>query len=277
MNLNAQSNILDNYEIGLSGSAGLSALHFKTADGNKPTYSVGYAFGWDIAVLFSEQWAVRTGVSMGSYRSSVSFDHIETRNIISSPPGMPKDSRFIRVSDFYNYEESHEALYLHFPLMAQYRFSTSANKHLYVAAGFQTSILANSVYSIHSDEAVTKSYSDYTMVYYEGLPDLGFDTYSKIKSVNKPDFGISIAGVLETGIRMMFSNGTAMYASVFMDYGLNDIRKNTSSKHSIVYGEEGTISFNTLINAQNDGKPVINKVLPVSVGLRLRWSMMFRR
>ena len=268
LNLYAQTRIFGNYEIGLSGSAGLSALHFTTADGSKPSYSAGYAFGWDIAVFFTEHWAFRTGVNMASYHASVSFKQHETRSLIATPSGLPTGSHFYMETEYRGYEEQQEALYLRFPLTAQYRKS-----RFYAAAGIQAGIRANATCRIRSDKVITKGYSDYTMQYYENMH--GFDNYQNIGTVSKPDLGLALSGVVETGMIWKLKNEMSLYTGVFLDYGFNDVRKGNPMKESIVYNENGAHTFNSILNSQNDGKPMTDKVQPLAVGLRLRWSLSF--
>lgn len=277
INLNAQNNLFDGYEIGLNGSAGLSALHFTTADGSKPSYSAGYAFGWDIAMIWNDFWSFRTGVNMTSYHASVSFKQKETRNLITTPAGLPTNSHFYMEAKYRGYEEQHKVLYLRIPLMAQYRMPTGVNHYYYVSAGLQTGIRANATCFIHSDEIVTKGYSEYTMQYYENMSVHGFDLYSNIKSTGKTNLGIAFSGALETGLIWKLKNEMALYTGVFLDCALNDIRKGNPEKEPVVYSETGVHTFNSIINSQNDGKPMTDQVHPVAVGLRLRWSMRFDR
>ena len=268
-----QGNIFGNYEIGLSASGGLSALHFSTTDGRNPSYSAGYVLGWDFAILFTEKWSFRTGINMASYYASVSFDRMKTRNLTVTPKegGLPANSSFYVVTEYREYEELHEALYLRFPLMVQYRMG----KYFYAAAGIQTGILANGTYRIKSGELVTEGYSDFTWQLYDDIPEHGFDIYSNIKSTNKPDFGIALSGALETGVKWGLNNGMALYTGVFLDYGLNDIRKSSPTKESIVYDENGAHTFNSILYSKNEGTPMTGKVQPLAVGLRMRLSMGF--
>ena len=270
----AQKGSFDGYEIGLCGSAGLSALQFTTANGSKPSYSAGYSFGWDIAVLFTNHWSFRTGANMASYHASVSFDRLETRNLIATPESLPADSRFYMEAEYIMYEEQHEALYLRFPLMVQYR-SAGANS-FYLAAGVQTGIRANTLCRIRSGDVVTKGYSDFTRQYYDELPVHGFATYPDIQSAVKLDFGITLSGAFETGMMWKINNGMALYTGIFLDYGLNDLRKGGSVKESIVYDNHGAHTFNSILDSQNDGKPMTEKVQSLAVGLRLRWTMVFK-
>jgi len=274
VNLYGQRN---NLEIGLSGSAGLSALRFTTAAGVKPSHSAGFAFGCDIAVLFTNQWSLRTGVNMASYNAFVFFDLQETRNLTATPLGeLPANSRFYMIAEYNRYEEHHEALYLRFLLMIQYRIPIGTQQHFYVAAGIQTGILANSSYRLRSGDVVIKGYSDFTMQYYEELTVHGFDIYSNIRSTSKPNFGIALFGAFETGMIWNLNEGMALYTGIFIDYGINDIRRGNLTKEPIIHNENGSHTFNSILFSQNDGKPMTGKVQPIAIGLRLRLSMAFR-
>jgi len=271
INLYAQRNVPGDYEIGFSVSGGLSALHFTTVNDNQSSPSFGYGFGWDVAVLFTEQWSLRTGLNMASYQASVIFDRQETRSHVTPKPQGLSDfsDPFYIIAKYSGYEERHEALYLRFPLMVQYRMA----KYFYAAAGIQAGILTNGSYRIKSDGLVTEGYSEYTMQPYEGMH--GFDNHLDVKSAKKPDFGFALSGAFETGVRWGFNNGMALYTGVFLDYCLNDVRKGNPKKESIVYNEEGKHTFNSILYSQNEEKPMTGKVQPLAVGLRLRLSMGF--
>ena len=275
-NLYSQRLFSGDHEIGLSGSAGMSALLFSPVDGSQPSYSAGYAVGWDIAFMFSERWAFRTGVNMASYHSAYSSDLLETRNLTANPTEIP-DGNFYLETGYRGYEEQYEALYLLFPLMAQYRIPVGAIHHFYAAGGVNAGIRTNDACRIRSGDVVTKGYSEYTMQYYEELPGHGFDTYRNVRSADKLDFGFALSGALETGMMWRINNGMALYTGIFLDYGFNDLRKGNPKKESIVYDEYGAHTFNSILHSQNDGSPMTGKVHPLAVGIRLRWSMLFIR
>ena len=141
----------------------------------------------------------------------------------------------------------------------------------------KTGILANTTSRIRSANLVTKGYSDYTMQYYERMPQHGFDSYRNIRSASRSDFGLALSGALETGMIWKLNNGMELYTGIFLDYALNDVRKGSPTKESIVYHETGAHTFNSILVSQNDNNPITGKVQPLAVGLRLRWSMAFRK
>ena len=276
INLSAQKHLFDHYEVGLTGSVGLSALHFTIADGSKPSYGAGFAYGCDVAVILSDHWSLGTGLNMASYHASISSKIQETRNLIATPAGLPADTRFYMDTEYRGYEERHDALFIRFPLMAQYRIPAGAQRYFYVSAGVQTGIRVNATCRIRTNEIVTKGFSEFTKQYYEGLPVHGFDSFSEIKSKSRSDdFGIVLSGALETGVIWMLKNEMSLYTGLFLDYGLNDIRKSASEKAPIEYHETEMHTFNSILQSQNDGRPMTGKVLPLAVGLRLRWSIRF--
>ena len=115
---------------------------------------------------------------------------------------------------------------------------------------------------------------------YEEFVIHGFDTYSDVKSAKILDFGIALSGSLETGLKWRVNNGMALYTGIFLDYGLNDVRKGSPTRESIVYHEyieNGAYTFNSILHSQNNGIPMSGKVKPLAVGVRLRLSMSFRK
>lgn len=277
VNTFAQKSIFSDYEIGLFGSGGLSALRYTPANGSTPSYDPGYSFGWDVALFFTKQLAFRTGINMASYNAHVSFDRQENRYPVATPDGLPADSRFYLVAEYQQYEEQQEALYVRFPLMVQYRMP-GEKARFYTAAGFQIGLRANATYRIRSGAVTTKGYSDYTWQYYEGFPGHNFDTYPNVSAVGKLDFGVALSGVLETGVIWKINEGSALYTGIFVEYGINDIRKGNPSKESIVYDSDSSspgYRYNSILHSQTDGTPITGKVQPFAVGLRLRWSIRF--
>jgi outer membrane protein OmpA-like peptidoglycan-associated protein len=82
----------------------------------------------------------------------------------------------------------------------------------------------------------------------------------------KPDLGISFMGTAETGVKWDIGVGTALYTSVFVDYGFNDMLKSSySEKHFMEY------------NQNEPSKPIVNtacvlpgRFSPVSFGVKLK-------
>lgn len=274
--MHAQKNIFDNYEISLHASGGLSALRYTSETGGETSYGAGYSFGWDAAFFFTEQWAFRTGIDMTSYNARVTFDRQENRYLVTTPAGLPADSRFYLVAEYRQYEEKQEALYLRFPLMVQYR-TPGVKARFYAAAGLQVGIRANATYRIRSGTLTTRGYSDYTAQYYEEFSGHGFETYPDISAMGKLNLGVALSGALETGMMWTMKNGMALYTCVYVDYAFNDIRKDSPSEEAIVYNESlpSDYRYNSILHSQTDGKPLTGKVQPFAVGLRLRWSMQF--
>ena len=146
------------YEIGIHGSAGMSALRFAPASGGMPSFGMGYVLGWDVSLLFSERLSFRTGANVTSYRALASFDQMETRNVLSPPPdNLPLDSRFYVVAQYNRYEEEHEVLYIRIPIMIQYMIPAGNNSHFYAAAGVLTGLPINAFYRIRSGDIFASS------------------------------------------------------------------------------------------------------------------------
>jgi len=271
VNINAQNNNSDKIEIGVSGSAGMSALNFTPINGNSPSYGFGYDFGWDIAFLFSEQLSFRTGVNLASYKSSISIEEHSVRHQIQLPIGIPIDG-FYMIAEYTQYEELFEAFFIRFPLMVQYQMGSKQN--FYVAAGLYVGLPLNSFSQINADQLVTKGYSEYTMQYYEKMPNHGFDTYTDIKSGSKLDLGLSLSAALEAGLKWNIKNGMLLYTGIFADFGLNNIRKGDSMEESVFFNEdEKSFKFNSILHSQTEGKPLTDKVKPNAFGLKIRLSL----
>jgi len=260
-----------NIEIGVNAAAGMSSLSLKSDNDYKTSFGIGNNFGFDVAFLFTEQIAFRTGVNLATYKSSVNIDKHNVRYEIPLPPGIDKE-KFFMIAEYTKYEELQEAFFIRLPLMLQYQ--TGSKQKFYIAAGFIAGLPLNSFSQINADQLVTRGYSDYTMQEYENMPDHGFYTYPNIKSGSELDFGISLSAALEAGLKMSLKNGMYLYSGIFADYGLNNIRKGDSMKETVIFNEEAkNFNYNSILHSQTDGKPLTDKVQPIAFGLKLRLSV----
>ena len=272
LTVNILSQNSEKLEIGISGAAGLSALTVSPIDDVKPSFGVGYNFGWDVAFKLNPQLSFRTGINLASFKSSISFDRLDVQFILPPPAGIPEDYDFYMHAEYDKYEELFEAFFVRLPLMFQ--FQTGAEKQFYIAAGFLVGIPVNSFSQIKTDQLVTKGYSDFTMLEYENMPSHGFDTQLDIKSASKLEFGVSISAAIETGIKWKFNNGINLYTGIYADFGLNNIRKSDDLQEAVIYNNENqSFTFNSILHSQTEGRAMADKVAPVAFGVKIRFAV----
>jgi outer membrane protein OmpA-like peptidoglycan-associated protein len=96
--------------------------------------------------------------------------------------------------------------------------------------------------------------------------DLGYGIFNMSERNGKLDLGVSLLGTMETGVKWNVGTGTAIYTGVFMDYGFNNMLKNSySDKHFAEY------------NRNAPEKPLMNtacvlsdRFSPVNFGVKLK-------
>ena len=105
---------------------------------------------------------------------------------------------------------------------------------------------------------------------------MGFGSFTQTDKKGNLDLNVAIQLTLETGIKWKLTNSTDFYTGVYVDYGLNDIKK--TDKNILEYNQTRPTDFinnsilsSTHITEHGSGK-LVDKVIPLSLGLKLGFA-----
>jgi len=230
-------------EFSLFGSGGISTLLYSPTVGEKQL-GFGGNFGLNYNLRFSENWSLKTGVGVAMFNSTFSLDHLETRSI-----------EFDAIENTYfelrtrknNYSETLQSLMLQIPLMLQgERFLRNPNRQFYTAFGVKLGIPLSGTYRSTVGNISHSGFFSFENNEYRDFEEVGFGTFSDVRSDGTVDFNLAIFASAEVGMRWWLNSGRSLYTGVFVDFGLNSLHID---------------------------RLVASSVRPMTVGLTLRFSL----
>jgi hypothetical protein len=226
----------------------------------------GANFGFGYRYFFSRYFGFSSGADVSIYRSSLTVNDWITEYPIQTPSGL--GGTFLFRGYYSGIKEKQKAVYLQLPLMLNVQVGLGEAALFYLGAGGKIGFPLSATSAQTVQSLTTKGYSDYTDMVYENLPQHGFDTYSGVVSSDKLSFGISVMLSFEGGLKWKISNGkNAIYTGVYMDYGLNNIQKETIEKSLLDYASSSDFHYNSVLQSG-----VVKDIRPSAIGFRLRFA-----
>ncbi|MDR0873962.1 MAG: PorT family protein [Prevotellaceae bacterium] len=258
------------HEFSANLAAGISVIECRSNWNNKNHAGVGFGGGLGYSYFFAPQWSITTGVDFTRHSNQTAFDNIALQYPIITPPGLLQD--FYLNADYSNYEETIEMLSINIPLMLQ--FQTQTKHKFYIAAGGKIGFPLSAKYTANAETVTTTGYSDFTAQTYKDMPIHGFSTYSGVNSSGKLDYRFIYALCAETGIKWDLGKRWSLYTGIYLNYGLNDIRKNKPDEEMIIYNaaSPSDYRYNSSLQSQTRGNNIINDVYPISGGVKTKIS-----
>lgn len=247
------------HEFVLRGGVGATSLNASTAGvTNKGGFGGNAGLGYNY--FFSSRFGIGTGLELGFYNakstadlltaSYQAYDKVEQENFNFS-------------YNFVGFEEKQSITMFTIPLLVN--FQTGVKNKFYASAGFRIAIpVGKSIEQTATNLLTTGTYAGFPP--FEGdVPESGFvniDNYSASSSV---ELNTSFMLSLEAGMRWKLTENWGLYTGLYLDYGLNNIRK-TNNKQVVQYQTDAPASLqaNSVLNTS-----WTSKVHPMSYGLRI--------
>ncbi|MDR3094742.1 MAG: outer membrane beta-barrel protein [Bacteroidales bacterium] len=227
---------------------GYSTLHYQPVAGNKSFLNGGGLVGVGFNYIINKSFAVGVGLEASFYSAT-------TKASNSVPDGVVLSGLTCTVSYF---KEQQQALFLDVPVMLQYRHSVNRHK-FYVAAGVKIGVFP--LLSKYSHKgAVLQIFQPESETVQESIAVSSFsDDFQMQMPVVTPS--------LEVGMRWRFNKNRRLYTGLYVDYGLQDIRKEKSDAPFVAYNRanpQASSIQNVVLTA--------DKVTPFAVGAVFRFA-----
>ncbi|GHT54507.1 hypothetical protein AGMMS49982_19320 [Bacteroidia bacterium] len=240
-------------------------------------FSVGYDFGIGYTLFFSKNktWAVSTGISFASFNSIY-----ELATFTDAKYGI--DDGYGGVFNHYDtisgYTESQHLSMLTIPLMLHFEKEVTETGKFYAALGVKFGLPVGTidykpdVQYLHTSGTIRR-----TEIINPESMGIGNVKRNRIDlsggSTAKPKTAYFVS--VETGMKWALTNEWSLYTGVYMDYGLNKVIE-TGGKELVGYdaaeffaNPSAKYRLAGMLSASADGKPFVDKVSPVSAGVRV--------
>jgi outer membrane protein OmpA-like peptidoglycan-associated protein len=251
-------------EISLSTAGGFSGLRYTMQNGTA-TLKPGFQAGVGYTRFFNRSWGISTGLGLGHYQTKAKLD---PNTVYSSYQVDNEGSAFEYRVKAKGYEETQHLYAVNLPMLLQYQSLPAHKTQLYTLAGVKLSLPLSSHFSSSADEISAAGYYPDVNVEMTDLPAHGFGTQTNWKKEGDYSFNLALGLSAETGVKFWLSPRGYLYAGAYMDYGLNDLKKEQGSAALLSYNPA------TLSGSQATGvlslSTTTGSVHLLSYGIRLR-------
>lgn len=272
--LSAQVFKRQKHELSFHFGTGLSTLQYDLQTG-KHKGGFGVQGGAGYAYFFTPDWGIRTGVEIALYQSSARLTNFSDSYDIQ---GATAADNYTFSYETDNYRETQQALYFNIPLMLQ--FQSGRTYKLYAAAGAKVGIPISATAKTKKYVMSTKGYFPQEGRTYDDLPQFGFGDYEYLKSSTGLDkLKLHVMLSAEAGLKWKVVKNNDLYAGAFVDYGLDNIQGTKDKRFvtSVYVPRTPTTDkppMSPLIESQYKGAPFTDKITPLAVGVKLRFTFL---
>lgn len=254
-------------EVSLSLGAGIADLGFETLIGNCES-SVGWGIGLGYKYNINSWWSLNMGLELSIYNSA--FKGKSFQDSYTANDGQ-EDFEFS--TQIASYEETISAMYLNVPVMIQYEMENG----LYASAGLKVGMPMSASSSISNVSVTNTGYYSDINITYDQLKFRGFGTFDLPEKSQDLELKLSASVSFEFGYKMYFSKQMNLYAGVYVDYGLLDVAPDKDVRFvDYADGVENCFEVNSALNSTDgNGTPLLDKMTPMSLGLKLRMALPF--
>lgn len=221
-------------------------------DGTQSAQS-GYTANIALSHFFTSSIGFQTGIGIQT------FSALSTLNLTESTPAIDSDGdSYIFKSNFKNWKENQQVLFIEIPLTGQFRYKFTDKLGLLLSAGAKISIPVNATYKTTEGEIVTSGFYPQYNIELTDLPQHGFTTVTQ-NYAGKYSFNPAYTAIAELGGTYKLTEKIDLYAGAYFNYGLNNMLKPDTK---MLYLVDGTYNGEL-------GTYQTTSVKPFSIGVKL--------
>ena len=183
------------------------------------TAKIGCTANLAFSCFFTPTVGFQTGIGVQS------FNALSTLNLTESTTAIDSDGdQYVFKSNFINWQENQQVLFLDIPLTGQFRKLLNSNLGLLATVGAKISIPLSSTYRTTGGEIVTSGYYSQWNVELTDMPQHGFTTITQ-SYTGKYSLKPTYMAIAEFGGIYKISEKIDLYAGAYFNYGLNNVLK----------------------------------------------------
>jgi OmpA-OmpF porin, OOP family len=211
------------------------------------------------------QWSLLTGITGGIYRTEARFP---SGTVFSDYQVDNEGSAFQYNSKTTGYKETQQFFAAGIPLLLQYH-TAGAGTQWYIDGGGKVLFPASVSSNVSAQQLSLSGYYPDNNVVVTNLPQHGFGTLNNWKAHASAQLRPAAALNAATGVSFRLSRGTRLYAGLFVEYGLTDLKSRGDSMPLVTYNPTSVsgLNANGVLNMQNAGR-----MTSLTFGLQVRLS-----
>jgi len=218
-------------EFRISAGAGIGGMQYSINGGNS-SLKMGYQLGAGYTYFLNERWGLGAGMELGFYQTNaeLSDGKMITTNMVDS-----EGDGFEHRLQTKGYKEKQRLFTLNIPLTVQFQTPSHKSIQWYAKGGFKIAVPLRSSFKAHADEVQASGYYPDFNLEITDLPAHGFGKYSNWNGEGSYKLNLSASAIAETGAKFKLCPGHFIYAGVYLDYGLNNIKQDQGNPSLISY------------------------------------------
>lgn len=239
----------------VSAGGGIHNLSYKLTNGTTEN-QFGYNGNLAYSFFFSSKWGVQTGVGVQTFNGLGTMNNYLYASPKTDGVGNAYDYRIS-----YNYwKEKQKTMMVDIPLALQFRQYFNHNVGFLASVGGKIAFPLKTTFE-STGEGELKTTGYYPQYELE-LADMPSHNFSASSAVHKGDnkFNMAYFGIADLGFLFKMTEKTDFYLGGYINYGLNNILKSSSSAE--VYQVDGV--YNGMLASNQT-----SKVTPISYGIKM--------
>ena len=251
-------------ELGIELNGGLQGSQYSLQNGQTKLLPGG-SLGLNYSFRLARNWNLLTGVTGGLYRTQAT---LRDGLVFTYDQVDDAGSAFEYNVKATGYKETQQFFAAGIPLLFQYH-TAGAGAQWYLNAGGRIFLpLSASIRQSAQQLSLSGYYPDYN-IEVSNIPQHGFGTIDNWKASQTANLKPSGALSAATGASFRLSRTTRLYAGIYIDYGLSDMKGKTDSMPFATYSPTGVshVQANSVLKM-----PATGQMTLLSYGLQLRLS-----
>lgn len=251
-------------EFGIELNGGLQGMQYSLKNGQTKRLPAG-SLGLNYTFKLNSRLGLLTGITGGLYRTQITLQDGQTFTYNAVDDA---GSAFEYRLKFTGYKETQRFFAASIPLLLQYH-SAGTGIQWYIDGGAKLFVPFNASSQISAQQVdLTGYYPDFN-VELSDLPQHGFGTLHNWKSPGTLRLKPTAALSASTGMIFKLSPGMSLYAGLFVDYGLTNMKDKSDTPRLVTYNANGTngAQANSVLNTEKAGRATL-----LSYGLQIRLS-----
>jgi len=263
----------DRHEFSLHLGGGLSTLSYDPTKGDQSN-GMDKQFGVGYALFVTPRFGFATGLELAFYSAEY-----ELKSLAMSYPTQDfAGDSFQFNSTISSYTEEQSVAALQIPIMLQFQ----TDMGFYAMAGVKYSIPISSVANGKGDINNCGHYDSDLEPCHKTQNFVGFGDFKNKKAETHENFGNTLFGSAEMGMKWRFEDGISLYTGAYFDYGFSNIRKKKKMDdltQMVEYNTNNPTNFelNGIFDSkwQNNQAPqaFVTKVMPLAIGVKVKLSL----
>jgi len=244
----------DGHYFYLNAGSGFHNLSYGLKDGSEKG-GLGYSFNGGYSYFLNNHLGLQTGLGLRTIRPLATLNYNTVTPLVDDD-GENNDFR----TNYSNWKEKQQLLFLDIPLGLQYRFGSNEKLRFLASAGMKVSFPLKTKYQTDGGNIVTSGYYSQWNVELKDMPRHGFTTITDLPKGNvsiKPSYG----GFAELGALYRLSDRLDLYVGGYLDYGLNNVARSSDKP---LYQPDGVYN-GVLASNQKDRAKLISFGLKLGV------------